>query len=278
MAHDFFLLPVEESSEARFTIEINGKNYHMTTVIPPLRRGSITELHIELHKGKLTVGSSWVDTKYPFIDHKMVMPDSVRVGYFLQKNGSISTTFNHESIAMVIETNGKHGRAVALKDGTTAVKFGQKEFRTGKIFDTVDGSGKEGCFYSKKKADGETLIQFTPKVVYSNRSAFSQRHGAELSMKILDNCSEAQREDFEEVAGYGTAYIPTLYELASLAQEMMVYSDKMPKEFRLPIGYYMTSCESGPDTFYALDMNEFRISAYNSKTYPNTKLRLFYLF
>jgi hypothetical protein len=219
-----------------------------------------------------------VDTKYPFEEQKKAMPDSIKVGHFLQKNGSISTAYNDESIAMVIESNGKHGRAIALKDNDGAISFGRKQFQTGQIFETVDGKSKEGCFYSKKKAEGENLIQFAPKVVYTPQSAFGERNGAGLSMKILDNCSEEARKQFEDAAGFGTAYIPSLFELASLAQELMVYADNMPKEFIMPEGYYMSSCESGAATFYALNLNEFRISAYNSKAYPNTKLRLFYLF
>jgi hypothetical protein len=278
MAHDFFMLSVNNSQEARFNIQVNGKDYHVTTTIPPLRQGTITELHLVLNKGKLTVGSSWVDTKYPFEEQKKAMPDSIKVGHFLQKNGSISTAYNDESIAMVIESNGKHGRAIALKDNDGAISFGRKQFQTGQIFETVDGKSKEGCFYSKKKAEGENLIQFAPKVVYTPQSAFGERNGAGLSMKILDNCSEEARKQFEDAAGFGTAYIPSLFELASLAQELMVYADNMPKEFIMPDGYYMSSCESGAATFYALNLNEFRISAYNSKAYPNTKLRLFYLF
>jgi hypothetical protein len=278
MTHDFFMLSVNKSQEARFTIQVNGKDYRVTTTIPPLRSGSITELHLVLNKGKLTVGSSWVDTKYPFEEQKKAMPDSIKVGHFLQKNGSISTVYNDESIAMVIESNGKHGRAIALKDNDGAISFGRKQFQTGQIFETVDGKSKEGCFYSKKKAEAENLIQFAPKVVYTPQSAFGERNGAGLSMKILDNCSEEARKQFEDAAGFGTAYIPSLFELASLAQELMVYADNMPKEFIMPDGYYMSSCESGAATFYALNLNEFRISAYNSKAYPNTKTRLFYLF
>jgi hypothetical protein len=278
MPHDFYFLPVEKSSDALLIINVNGKFYRVTTTIPPLRQGSITELHLVLNKGKLTVGSSWVDTKYPFEEQKKAMPDSIKVGHFLQKNGSISTAYNDESIAMVIESNGKHGRAIALKDNDGAISFGRKQFQTGQIFETVDGKSKEGCFYSKKKAEGENLIQFAPKVVYTPQSAFGERNGAGLSMKILDNCSEEARKQFEDAAGFGTAYIPSLFELASLAQELMVYADNMPKEFIMPDGYYMSSCESGAATFYALNLNEFRISAYNSKAYPNTKTRLFYLF
>jgi hypothetical protein len=278
MPHDFFIMPVEQSSDAKIEIRVGEKFYHVTTIIPPLRRGSITELHLELNRGKLTVGSSWVDTKYPFTEPKKAMPDTIRVGNFLQKNGTISTAFNSESIAMVIATDGKHGKAVALKDNNDAILFGRKQFQTGKIYETIDGKSKEGCFYSKKQTEGENLIQFASKVVYTPQSAFGVRDGAGLSMKILDNCSEETRKQFLEAAVFGTAYIPSLFELASLAQELMVYADNMPKEFSMPAGYYLSSCESGASTFYALNPTEFRISAYNSKDYPNTNLRLFYLF
>ena len=277
MPHDFFFLPVNGSCDARFTIQVGNKAYHATTTLPPLREGSITELHLVLNKGRLSVGSSWVDTKFPFVEVKSVIPDTVKVGYFLQKNGSIATSYNHESIAMIIEVNGKHGIAVALKDIDVSA-IGHKEFQTGHIYETVDGKFKEGCFYSKKKAEGENLIQFTPKVVYNQQAAFGERNGAGNSMRIFNNCSDDVRKTIDDAAGFGTAYIPSLFELASLAQELMIYSENMPAEFVKPEGYYMSSCESGADTFYALDLQAFRISAYNSKAYPGTKLRLFYLF
>jgi hypothetical protein len=278
MPHDFYLFPVSESCDIRIEVAVGAQISRVTTKIPPLRAGSITELYLVLNNGKLSVGSSWVDTKYAFEQQKTAVPDSIRVGNFLQKNGSISTVYNEESIAMVIETTGKHGKAVALVDNDSIRPFGRKQFRTGQLFETVDGKNREGCFYSKVKEEGEEQIQFAPKVVYSPRSAFGERDGAELTMKLLDNCSEETRLKFSEAAGHGTAYIPSLLELATLAQELMVYADNLPEEFVAPEGYYLSSCESGSDTFYALNPQTFRISAYNSKEYPNTQTRLFYLF
>ena len=278
MPHDFHLMYTEESSEARITLKVNGKEYRVITVIPPLREGSITELHVMLHKGKLSVGSSWVDSKFPFTKPKEAPSDSIRVGDFLQKDGSTSATCNAQSIALVIESNGRHGKAVALTDNPRAFVFRKKDFKTGRQFETVDGKYKEGCFYSKVREEDEPAIPFAPKVVYHRQAAFGERNGADLSIRMFDTWDDDTRKAFEDAVSFGTAYIPSLFELATLAQELMTEGDRLPAEFDFPDGFCNSSCESGDDTYYALNPRTFRISAYNSKAYPATRLRLFYLF
>lgn len=75
-----------------------------------------------------------------------------------------------------------------------------------------------------------------------------------------------------------TAYIPSLAEMAQLAYHLEMYKDSLPPLFKMPEGTYATSCESGADTFYSIDMSGWFITAYNSKEYNETKTRLFYLF
>jgi hypothetical protein len=157
MAHDFHLIPVEEPCEATLTVTVNGTPHRVTTLLPPLRDGSITELYLMLHQGKLTVGSSWVDTKFAFSPIRTYRNDSIRVGDFLQKDGSCSAFRNEESIALVIESNGRHGKAVALKDNEKVSLTGKNRFCTGRLFETVDGKRKEGSY--KPKANSKA----TPK-------------------------------------------------------------------------------------------------------------------
>ena len=85
--HDFNLIPTEDSGEIQIFLKINGKKLSISTTLPPLRRGSITELRLHVSNGKLSVGSSWVDTKHPFVKPSVFGTDSVRIGHFLQRNG-----------------------------------------------------------------------------------------------------------------------------------------------------------------------------------------------
>jgi hypothetical protein len=98
--------------------------------------------------------------------------------------------------------------------------------------------------------------------------------GADLFQKMFERWSEADKQAYEEAREYGTAYLPSLYEMARLSIEL----HKLPEAFQQPEGFYATCCESGNDTYYAIDPRQYLISAYNSKAYPTTKVRLFYLF
>jgi hypothetical protein len=276
MAHDFHLIPVEEPCEATLTVTVNGTPHRVTTLLPPLREGSITELYLMLHQGKLTVGSSWVDTKFAFSPIRTYRNDSIRVGDFLQKDGSCSAFCNEESIALVIESNGRHGKAVALKDNDKVNLAGKNRFCTGRLFETVDGKCKEGSYKPKatSKANDEETVRFMPGVNYHKSTAFSVMTGADLFQKMFERWSEADKQAYEEAREYGTAYLPSLYEMARLSIEL----HKLPEAFQQPEGFYATCCESGADTYYAIDPRQYLISAYNSKAYPTTKVRLFYLF
>lgn len=88
--HDFHLVPDESSSDVTIGLNVNGRFIYVETTLPPLRAGSITELHLSLVKAKLNIGSSWVDTRHPFCDLPEVRTDSIKNLNFLQKDGTIS--------------------------------------------------------------------------------------------------------------------------------------------------------------------------------------------
>ena len=226
--------------------------------------------------GRLSVGSSWVDTKHPFIKPVALHTDSIKQGYWLQKDGIVSPGYNEKSIALVIETDGKHGMAVALKDIPNPIHF--IPFHCGKTFDTVDGNEKEGCFKGSYIIENEELIEFSPTVKYSDKCALGVVTGTGLFQELIKSTSEESRKEFMEVLQSPCGYLPSLRELIQLSSFLISKEGYLPDQFIMPEGFYMTVCESGEDTFYSLNPVTCRISAYNSKKYSNVKQRLFYLF
>ena len=273
---DFHLMPTEDGRDIGISIKVNGKDYQISTTIPPLRKGSITELRLKLMKGRLSVGSSWVDTKHPFLKPIELQTDSIKQGYWLQKDGIVSPGYNENSIALVIETDGKHGKAVALKDIPNPIHF--IPFHCGKTFDTVDGNEKEGCFKGSYIIENEELIEFSPTVKYSDKCALGIATGTGLFQELLKSTSEESRKEFMEVLESPCGYLPSLRELIQLSSFLISKEGNLPDQFIIPEGFYMTVCESGKDTFYSINPITCRISAYNSKKYSNAKQRLFYLF
>lgn len=279
LCHDFNLVPSENAKDIVVRIIVDGKPYRVSTTLPPMRMGSTTELRLNLYKGKLTVGSSWVDSKRKFEATDDLQPDTIKVGHYLQEDGSISDTYDSQSIAVVYSTNGKHGIAVGLTDRNAAYVFGKREYLTGHLFQTIDGIHREGLFPKAAQAkDADDIIVFDKRETYPKASAFGYRQGWILTKEILKHSSSKVREAFNETAALHTAYIPSLGEMAGLMQNQDILKDKSAVAFNPLRGCYLTSSESGKDTFYALDVTGGFISAYNSKDYPRANLRLFYLF
>lgn len=277
--HDFHLVPDESSSDVTIGLNVNGRFIYVETTLPPLRAGSITELHLSLVKAKLNIGSSWVDTRHPFCDLPEVRTDSIKNLNFLQKDGTISETHNNQSIALVTETDGVHGKAVALKDFEAGMVLRGHNFSTGHIMPTVDGQFSEGCFHPNlMEKEKENAVAFNTGVRYSEKCAFGYRNGSMLTAAIVTDSDPDVLETFAGKAVLRTAYIPSVFELAQFSQFLSKYRGKMPEVFEIPDGFYTTSCESSEHTYYAVDPVTCRISAYNSKAYPISKLRLFYLF
>lgn len=275
--HDFHMVPTSDSGELTIGLKVNGRFVYVSTTVPPMREGSITELRLSISKGRLNIGSSWVDTKHPFCKEDKERTDSIKVLGFLQTDGTISDNCDDGSIAMVIETDGRHGKAVALKDASAGMMFRGRDFSTGHIFPTVDGQFNEGS-YGNDGQDIDNRIAFNPGVRYSGRCAFGHRDGALLTSSMIVGCDVDALGIFTNEAVLGTAYIPSVYELARLSLFLDRNKDMIPEEFDIPRGFYTTSCESGEGTYYSVDPSGYRISAYNSKRYPDTKLRLYYLF
>lgn len=274
--HDFNLIPTEDSGEIHISLKVNGKKLSISTTLPPLRRGSITELRLHVSGGRLSLGSSWVDTRHPFERPAVARTDSVKTGYFLQKDGTISPKLDGNSLAWVIKTDGRHGKAVALDDNSTSNRFGKKSFRTGHVFETADGRLREGYFGQPQEE--EDHIVFSPRIKYPGNCALGFDDGAALTQSILRNAIGHDLKNFQDKRVLPSAYIPSLAEMARLAYHLEKHKNSLPAFFKIPEGTYATSSESGEDTLYSIDMSGWFITAYNSKEHSDMKTRLFYLF
>ena len=278
--HDFHMIPTEEAGEVIIGVKVNGRYLSVGTTLPPMRAGSITELGLTINNNKLNIGSSWVDTRHPFTKPVAKANAEILPLLYLKTDGTITETYDDNCVAVVIDTDGKHGKAVALIDTPGGMMFKGSDFSTGVVFQTVDGQFREGCFTpgTMQGNERENNIAFNPNVRYSSKCALVHRNGGILTGYIVANCNLEVLEMFTTEAKLGTAYIPTVYELALLSFFIEKNKDLLPAEFIMPDGFYTTCCESGGETFYSVDIADKKISAHNSKQYPNTNLRLFYLF
>ncbi len=265
--HDFHMIPTEESGEIIIGVKVNGRYLSVGTTLPPMRAGSITELRLTISNNKLNIGSSWVDTKHPFTKPAVKANADVQTLQYLRTDGTITQTYDANCVAIVIDTDGKHGKAVALADIPGGMMFKGTDFSTGVAFQTVDGQFSEGCFTPGTMQGNETEnnIAFNPNVRYSSKCALVHRNGGVLTSKLIANCNLDVLEAFSTEAKLGTAYIPTVYELAWLSFLLEKNKDLLPAEFMMPEGFYTTCCESGSETFYSVDIANKNISAHNSK-------------
>ena len=241
--HDFHMIPTEEAGEVVIGVKVNGRYLSVGTTLPPMRAGSITELGLTISNNKLNIGSSWVDTKHPFTKPEAKASADVQPLQYLKTDGTIAETYHDNCLAIVIDTDGKHGKAVALTDTPGGMIFKGSDFSTGVAFQTVDGQFREGCFTpgTMQGNGNENNIAFNPNVRYSSKCAFGHRNGGILTGYIVSNCNLDVLEMFATEAKLGTAYIPTVYELALLSFFLDKNKDLLPAEFILPDGFY-TNC------------------------------------
>lgn len=252
-SHDFHLIPTEQASDMVVQLNVNGKVVSISTTLPPLRIGSITELRLTLNNGKLNVGSSWVDTKHPFEKPAVSNTDSIKVGYFLHKDGSISATAGETTLAWVIQSNGKHGKAVALVDNYACNAFGKQSFKTGHVFATADGKLCEGYFGSQEHNND---LVFSPRIKYPDAIALGFDSGTQLTQAILHDAEETAYKTYCDKRVLASGYIPSLAKMAKFAYFLKEHEGKLPNGFKPLEGIYATSSESSEDTFCSIDMSE----------------------
>lgn len=294
---DYYLIPTETAGVVTILAKINQKNYAVKTTLPPLRAGSLTQINLHKTANGLTVNSSWVDTRHAIFGYDRASEvDTVKIGYYLQKGGYISDKRDASSVAIVIQTDGKRGKAVALKDCEGRLCFGSGSLTSGKVFATIDGKRKEGIVNPKKAQevrDAERII-FKPGIPYGMNCALGYTNGAELTTLLIGKShikdtgdalhtdtglSLSRKMMIDEVQRHLGSYVPSLAEMVVLYYQLR-YSERDAawKQFEIPSGEYLTSSESTSQSFYMMDMENGIITGTLSKQYAKMQLRLFYLF
>lgn len=294
---DYYLIPTETAGTVTILAKINQKNYAVKTTLPPLRAGSLTQINLHKTANGLTVNSSWVDTRHAILDNNRVSEvDTVKVGYYLQKGGYISGKRDTSSVAIVIQTDGKRGKAVALKDCEGKFCFGSGSLTSGKMFATIDGKRKEGIVNPKQiqeVCDAERII-FKPGIPYGTNCALGYTNGAELTSLLigksqLKDTGDAPHTDtglslsrkmmIDETQRHPGSYVPSLAEVTALYYQIRCSErGTVWGQFEIPSGEYLTSSESASQSFYMMDMENGIITGTLSKQYAKMQLRLFYLF
>lgn len=277
--HDFYLVPCDAASDIVLTAVVNGKEHVLKTKIPPLAAGSMTQLNLRVEdNGLLLPKSSWVDNERKTDLHRIVTVDSVAVGNYLRRDGLIVAKRDTLTVAVVYQTDGKHGKAVAIDDTPGTFSFGAKSLTSGTILSTIDGQRTEGIINDSSASEDERLI-YKPDMPYSTDTAFGFKDGATLTSCLLKSKSGKEESVLTEVEKHRGVYIPTLAEMADIYYRLQPYSHSKLVDLIEPYsGEYLTCSESSSQTIYGIDMTKGVVMSHYSKQHSRLKLRLIYLF
>lgn len=278
--HDFYLIPCDAASDIVMSAVVNGKEYLLKTKIPPLSAGSMTQINLKTDKtGQLLPKSSWVDNQYKRDLRKVAVVDTIKTGHYLRKDGLVVAKRDTMTVAVVFQTDGRHGKAVAIEDVPGTFCFGDKNLTSGIIFGTIDGQRNEGIINDSSSSEEERLI-YKPEIPYSENTAFGHKDGAELTSRLLNK--KKGKEDgtmLAEIEKYHCSYIPTVAEMAQMFFLFQPYAHSHLPELIEPFnGEYLTCSESSDHNYYGIEMGKGIVMSNYSKQYAKLKLRLFYLF
>lgn len=279
-SHDFYLIPCDAASDIVLSALVNGKEYLLKTKIPPLTAGSMTQLNLTMDKtGQLLPKSSWVDNQRKTDLRKVAVVDTVKTGHYLRKDGLVVAKRDTMTVAVVFETDGRHGKAVAIEDVPGTFSFGDKNLTNGTIFGTIDGQRNEGIINDSSSSEDARLI-YKPEIPYSENTAFGHKDGVELTSRLLNK--RRGKEDgtmLAEVEKHHCSYIPTVAEMACIFYMLQPYAHSHLPELIEPFsGEYLTCSESSDHNYYGIEMSKGIVMSNYSKQYAMLKLRLFYLF
>lgn len=240
----------------------------------------MTQLNLKVEdKGLLLPKSSWVDNERKTDLRKIASVDSVAVGHYLRKDGLIVAKRDTLTVAVVYQTDGKHGKSVAIDDTPGAFSFGAKSLTSGTVFQTIDGQRAEGVINDSSASEDERLI-YKPEMPYSADTAFGFKDGSSLTSSLMR--SKSGKDEGSALAvteKHRGAYIPTLAEMADLYYRLQPYAHTKLGDLIEPFtGEYLTCSESSTQTIYGIDMTKGVVMSHYSKQHSHLKLRLIYLF
>lgn len=283
-AHDFYLIPTSVSGMLTVIVSVNRHEMVVKTTLPPMRAGSLTQLNLRKGESGITVNSSWVETERSLVPLLEESPDSVCAGHFLQADGRISKHRNEQTVAVVIESDGKHGKAVGIKDCSGDYHFSTASLSSGKLFPSIDGKRQEGILNPPRdsRVDSVSKVIFKPGMPYRTDCALGYADGAKLTSILLrnrderDNSGSPETDMLSQASSRPAGYVPTLAEMASLYY--LLQTTPCHPDMDTPAGEYLTSSEATATTVYIIDMTHGIMTGNASKRYFRGKLRLFYLF
>lgn len=283
-AHDFYLIPTAQSGMMTAIISVNKRSHVLKTTLPPMGAGSLTQLNLSITDGEIAVSGSWVETRRELTPVMKETPDSVCVGQYLQRDGRISGHRDSLSVAVVIETDGTHGKAVGISDCRDAYRFSTGAVSSHRLFPTIDGKLKEGILNPVRdhEVEPDSKIIYKPGMPYSKDCALGYNDGAQLTTALMKQCESPDKigisdgDMLTQVSCHPASYVPSLAEMASLYY--MLQTGAVNFDMDVPAGEYLTSSESSAMTAYLIDMTYGVMTGNMSKRYSKGKLRLFYLF
>jgi len=281
---DFAVQPCEQQTSVEIWTEVNDTVYSLRTLLPHLRLDTRTQLNLVISDHRLRMVSSWIEEEVAGIRETPISLDTVNVGCFLDETGIITKDYTATSIAVVIETDGRHGKAVALADVDGEWIFSSQGCSTGLLFETLDGSAREGSLSRKwTEKDSLSYLLYYPDMKVPDGCAFSQTEGFQQCKKLYSHCNgrELKSEDMLNIDLLKNgSYVPTAAEMAKLFFLVRGLSKKgiIEGHFNALFGAYLTSTESSEDTFYSMDFNQGAFTGYTSKRYTPLHVRLFYIF
>lgn len=280
---DMFLPPVNRPNDISLAVRMNERNYYLQTTLPRLGRGEMTQLNLSVEDGRLKILSSWIKERTDILFPETGREDSVRVGDYLQRDGTVRHERDTASVALVFHTDGRHGTAVALTDEPGIWRFSSRKISSGKIFPTVDGKRTEGIInpLSSDGVDEAERLVYKPSLLYPESCAFGYKGGCVLSMALLKKQLEKNTDDMLlQMEIKKGSFIPSVADWAELYYLLQAYEGNplQGDYFEMPEGEYLTSCEASASTFYMFDCSHGVITGTFSKQYARLKLRLFYVF
>ena len=280
--HDIHLIPTDTASHVTLIARINGQDHALRTTLPPLHRGTLTQLNLRQEKGKLSVENSWVETTRTIVAPPPAKAEVIRPGYYLQSDGRVVSEYGDSSIAVVIETDGKHGKAIALRDEDGRHLFAGRDISSTYIFSTIDGATAEGRLNPVQDNPLDTInkVVYKPGMPYGEDTALGYMDGAHLTQLLLNAAGISETESMiTQAKTHKGSYVPTLGELAKVYYLQQPYAHHTFPEGYEPLeGGHLSSSESSQKTYYFLDFTTGDTSGSISKRYTPMKLRLFYLF
>ncbi len=281
--HKIYLPPTDDANDVTLMAKVNGNNHTVKTTLPPMAAGSETRLIVRKEGSSLKITGSWVESNRAIDVAAIATVDTIKVGNYLRHDGLVVEKIDSACVAMVIDTDGKHGKAVALADCEGEFRFGS---HIGVSYPTIDGKRVEGKVNPAQSDNvaADNRVVFTSELTWPEGCAFSQEDGATVTDAMAKGFivppSLGKTEPMlMSVQDQPSAYLPTLNELVSLycLVNPLKGDNKWLQPLPLLAGQYLTCTQSTESSFYLFDFDSGVITQ-GSKSYSKAKVRLFYLF